>query len=80
MEQQLYVGPPEPGSEREETFDDQLNSMKATIWDVIKSTDDSEQRETPFIEALLQSYESEDQVCDMNLEIFSIASYFSDGL
>ena len=84
MEQRFHVGPPEPGSEREKTFNDQLKSMKDTVLRVVKSREEgTEQTEIPFIDALLQSQVPEDQVCDVNLEIFYYKLLFqmvSDGL
>ena len=70
MEQRLHIGPPEPGSEREKTFNDQLKSMRDTVLRVVKSREEgTEQTEIPFIDALLQSQVPEDQVCDMNFQI-----------
>lgn len=63
MEERLHVGPPEPGSERETTFNDSLGSIKDIVMSVVKARQDStDSEELPFIDALLQSSVPDAQV------------------
>ena len=63
MEQNLFVGPPQPGSARERMFNDYSQQMKDTIQKVITKRRNGEEKESvPFIDALLQSGVPDEQV------------------
>ena len=63
MEQRLYIGPPEPGSDREKEFNDGVQQIKNRIQNVIdRRRNGEEQDDIPFIDALLQSSVPDEQV------------------
>ena len=63
MEQNMLVGPPEPGSAREGMFQDYFQQLKDTIQKVITKRRNGEETErVPFIDALLQSGVPDEQV------------------
>ena len=65
MEQNLYVGPPQPGSTREKMFKDYSQQLRDTIQRVITKRRNGEGEESiPFIDALLQSGVPDEQVSD----------------
>ena len=70
MEQNVLVGPPEPGSARERMFKDYSQQMKDTIQKVITSRRNGEEKESvPFIDALLQSGVPDEQVSNLALVV-----------
>ena len=63
MEQNMLVGPPEPGSEREKLFNDYSQQMRDTVQRVITKRQSGEEEENiPFIDNLLQSGAPDEQV------------------
>ena len=63
MEQNLLIGPPEPGSTREKMRDECIQQMRDAIQRVITKRRNGEEEETiPFIDALLQSGAPDEQV------------------
>ena len=63
MEQNMLVGPPEPGSEREKLFNDYSQQMRDTVQRVITKRHSGEEEENiPFIDNLLQSGAPDEQV------------------
>ena len=66
MEQNVLVGPPQPGSAREKMFNDYSQQMKDTIQKIITKRRNGEEKESvPFIDALLQSGVPDEQVSNM---------------
>lgn len=63
MEQQLHVGPPEKGSEREKQFKESLEKLNKTVLSIVRSRKEGDDTmDIPFIDALLQSAVPEEQV------------------
>ena len=63
MEKNLFLGPPQPGSEREKMFNDYSQQMRDTIQRVITKRQSGEEEETiPFIDSLLQSGAPDEEV------------------
>ncbi|XP_065889636.1 cytochrome P450 20A1-like [Dysidea avara] len=63
MEQRMHIGPPEPGSDREKEFNDGVQQMRDKILSVVERRQSGEEKEDiPFIDALLQSGVSHDQI------------------
>ena len=59
----MHIGPPEPGSDREKEFNDGVQQMRDKILSVVERRQSGEEKEDiPFIDALLQSGVSHDQV------------------
>ena len=59
----LFLGPPQPGSEREKMYNDYSQQMKDTVQRVITKRQSGEEEETiPFIDNLLQSGVPDEQV------------------
>ena len=70
MEQNMLVGPPEPGSEREKLFNDYSQQMRDTVQRVITKRHSGEEEENiPFIDNLLQSGASDEQVSSTAVNI-----------
>ncbi|XP_065889639.1 cytochrome P450 20A1-like isoform X3 [Dysidea avara] len=63
IEQRILVGPPETGSDREKEFNDSIQQMRNKILSVVERRQSGEEKEDiPFIDALLQSGVSHDQI------------------
>jgi len=63
MEQRMHIGPPEPGSDREKKFNDGVQEIRDKILNIVERRQSGEEKEDiPFIDALLQSGVSHDQV------------------
>jgi len=63
IDQQVVIGPPEPGSEREKKFNDDIKQLRNKILSVVERRQSGEdQQDIPFIDALLQSGVSYDEV------------------
>lgn len=63
MEQRLHVGDPQPGSDREKKFNDNLQSLRNRISDLVEERRSGKiQEDIPFIDALLQSGVQQEQV------------------
>jgi len=63
MEQRIHIGPPEPGSGREKEFNDGVQEIRDKILNIVERRQSGEEKEDiPFIDALLQSGVSLDQV------------------
>ena len=74
MEQNMLVGPPEPGSEREKLFNDYSQQMRDTVQKVITKRHSGEEEENiPFIDNLLQSGASDEQVSSPTVNIHNRA-------
>ena len=70
MEQNMFVGPPEPGSEREKLFNDYSQQMRDTVQKVITKRPSGEEEESiPFIDNLLQSGAPDEQVSSTTVNI-----------
>ena len=70
MEQNMLVGPPEPGSEREKLFNDYSQQMRDTVQRVITKRHSGEEEENiPFIDNLLQSGAPDEQVSSTTVNI-----------
>ena len=78
MEQNMLVGPPEPGSEREKLFNDYSQQMRDTVQRVITKRHSGEEEESiPFIDNLLQSGAPDEQVSST---VVNIATYWSNRI
>ena len=76
MEQNLLIGPPEPGSTREKMRDECIQQMRDAIQRVITKRRNGEEEETiPFIDALLQSGAPDEQV-SITVVVFLIKLHF----
>ena len=63
MEQHLHIGPPEPGSDREKKFNSSVDYVRSKILQIVKDRNDRvDNNEIPFVDALLQSRVSDQQV------------------
>jgi cytochrome P450 family 20 subfamily A len=63
MEQRLHIGPPEPGSQRDKNFHDCLDFVKSKILQIVRDRNDGVgDDEIPFVDALLKSRVSDDQI------------------
>ena len=63
MEQRLHTGPPEPSSDREKEFNDDLQQIQNKLRNIIdKRRNGQGQDYVPFIDALLQSSVPDEQV------------------
>jgi len=63
MEQRLHIGPPEPGSDRENEFNYALQQIKSKLQSIIdRRRNGEEQDDIPFIDSLLQSSVPDEQV------------------
>ena len=70
MEQNLFAGPPQPGSARERMFKDYSQQLKDTIQKVITKRRNGEETESvPFIDALLQSGVPDEQVSNLTIVV-----------
>jgi len=59
----MHIGPPEPGSDREKLFNDGVQQMRDKILSIVERRQSGEEKEDiPFIDVLLQSGVSHDQV------------------
>ena len=59
----MHIGPPEPGSDREKKFNDGVQEIRDKILNIVERRQSGEEKEDiPFIDALLQSGVSHDQV------------------
>ena len=59
----MHIGLPEPGSDREKKFNDGVEQLRNKILSVVERRQSGEeQQDIPFIDALLQSGVSHDQV------------------
>ena len=59
----MHIGPPEPGSDREKEFNDGVQQIRDKILNIVERRQNGEEKEDiPFIDALLQSGVSHDQV------------------
>jgi len=79
IDQTVNVGMPEPGSAREKMCTDYSQQMKDTIQRVItKRQSGEEEQSIPFIDALLQSGVSDEQVsvAVANLKYIEMAQHF----
>ena len=66
MEQSLHIGPPDPGSNREREFNENLKNMKDTVLKVVNNRRNGvDTNEIPFIDALLQTQAPDEQVCNV---------------
>ena len=63
MECRISKGPPEPGSEREKSFNDGKEYIRGKALKIVKDRENGvDTNEIPFIDALLQSHVPEEQV------------------
>ena len=63
MEQRLHIGPPEPGSDREKEFNNDLQQIQNRLQNAVdRRRNGEEQDDIPFIDALLQSGVPDEQV------------------
>ena len=59
----MHIGLPEPGSDREKEFNDGIEQLRNKILSAVEGRQSGEeQQDIPFIDALLQSGVSHDQV------------------
>jgi len=64
MEQNLCIGPPTPGSDREKMFKGYSQHFRDFMQEVVrKKQSGEEQNNVPFIDLLLQSGVPDEQVC-----------------
>jgi len=64
MEQNLQVGPPTPGSDREKMFNGYSQQLRDVVQEAVKKRRCGEEQESvPFIDSLLQSGVPDEQVC-----------------
>jgi len=69
----MHIGSPEPGSDREKEFNDGVEQLRSKILSVVERRQSGEEQEDiPFIDALLQSGVSHDQVLLLLLQVFAI--------
>ena len=63
MEQRLHVGPPEPGSERDNVFESNRQMIVDAVLRVVNGRrNGTDSTEIPFIDALLQTQVPDEQV------------------
>ena len=64
MEENLQIGPPIPGSDREKRFKSYSQQFRDIVQEVVKKRHGGEgQERVPFIDSLLQSGVPDEQVC-----------------
>jgi len=63
MEQNLRIGPPTPGSDREKMFTGYSQQLRDFILEAVRKRQSGEEQESvPFIDSLLQSGAPDEQV------------------
>ena len=78
METALYAGPPEPGSVREKELKSYCEQMRYKLQDVIDRRRSGQNKDRiPFIDALLQSGVSDQQVIEL-LYVSGKRLFFTD--
>jgi len=64
MEQNLQIGPPTPGSDREKMFKGYSQQLRDVVKEAVRKRRSGEEQESiPFIDSLLQSGVPDEQVC-----------------
>ena len=68
MEQNVQLGPPTPGSDREKMFKGYSQQLRGVVQEAVrKRRSGGEQESIPFIDSLLQCGIPEEQVCYISI-------------